>query len=48
MSNLSFTNTQILRNTLLNRNLDDSYGVSSTLPANFTNSAYGIQSTSDN
>ena len=47
MSNLSFTNTQILRNTLLNRNLDDSYGVSSTLPANFTNSAYGIQSTSD-
>lgn len=47
MSNLSFTNTQILRNTLLNRNLDDSYGVSSTLPVNFTNSAYGIQSTSD-
>ena len=47
MSNLNFTNTEILRNSLLSRNLDDSYGFSTPLPNTFTDSTYGIQGTSD-
>ena len=47
MSNLNFTNTEILRNSLLSRNLDNSYGFSTPLPNTFTDSTYGIQGTSD-
>ncbi len=47
MSNLNFTNTEILRNSLLSRNLDSSYGVSNPLPNTFTDSTYGVQGTSD-
>ena len=47
MSNLSFSNTEVFRNNLLQRNLTDSYGVSDTLPIDFTDSTYGIQGTGD-
>ena len=47
MSNLSFTNTEILRNNLLQRNLDSSYGYSETLPKDFTDSTYSTQGTGD-
>ena len=47
MSNLNFNNTEAFRKKLLLRNLDESYGFSSTLPVNFTDSTYGIQGTSD-
>jgi len=47
MSNLSFTNTEIIRKQLLIRNLSDSYGYSATLPKNFTDGDYSVQNTSN-
>lgn len=46
-NNLSFNNTQNFRDALLKRNLPDSYGVSDTLPVNFTDSTYILQNLSD-
>lgn len=47
MSNLSFTNTKVLRDNLLKRNLDSTYAISDVLPIDFTDSTYPIQGTSD-
>ena len=47
MSNLNFTNTEILRQQLLLRNLGSPYGSQATLPKDFTSSSFAQQNTSD-